>query len=381
MYDINKALLGCSHKRFLGQFYLSLIPLITKALQALTDSQPSDYNTKKMLYRFFDFRRKDMKSRHQQAMEEFLQMAYDARTFIYSNGNREHPVSDELMTENGYSMTKFKESLWTFAEFASEAFDRDISEGVATFCGKNPDARNVLSLDEMHKLGEDAIIGNEMPSRVPLAFVVDNGFYMSQIPGGMEALNDRLRQLFKALNNDSWISLSTDVYLTTTGCGPEGYVREQNERIDMGSVNVLYDDVLRYLDIKPCGKSYIVPAIRAAIRALENILKAMRECPTPVRPYRPWLVVLTDGGFRDSDEDIAALAGELRERTDSHSLVVQLHTLTDVSPEALERVGKLGPVSKINRIEEFFANIHQSFRSLSDKTPDYEVNMTYDEEL
>lgn len=377
MYDISKALEDNVSMRYLQQKYRNLQSILISVLQELTGSPSTVKNTKGMLRRFFDEIRPDMKGRYRKELEDLNQCLWDCVSFIFTNGTKEKPVSDDLLSENGYGNNEYKELLWKFAEFASEALGEEIPDDVATYCGHNPDARNVLTLDQMRSLGAEALIKNETPSRVPLAFVIDNGFYLSQFPGGMEMLNSRLLQLFSELNGTDWIRVSTDMYITTTGCGPNGYVREENERVAMASVNVLYDDVLKHLDIAPKGKSYIVPAIRAAIQALQDIIREMRECPTPVRPFRPWLVVLTNGGFRDSEEDIAALAEELRTRVDSHNLMLQIQNITDISPEAMAKVERLGTVNKDRKIEEFFAMIHQSFRSFSGKTPDYEINMTY----
>ena len=113
------------------------------------------------------------------------------------------------------------------------------------------------------------------------------------------------------------------------------------------------------------GGTYMTPALRTAIDMVNQRARFYRHAGT--EPYKPWIVMITDGMPLDSIDEVAA---ELHDLEEQEKLKIFSLGVDNYDPKALHKL--CGPkVMKLrgHDFSSFFDWVNKSMRSVSVSTP------------
>ena len=212
---------------------------------------------------------------------------------------------------------------------------------------------------EQRSFSEIPAIINPSEHHMALAFLLDTSGSMGFAPDGetapITALNEGLNRFKAEVCQNAQTRDILDVAIIDFN---------STFRVVQEFVPVEYMDEV---NLSVTGTTKMSPAIRKALEMVNERSRFYRRSGT--EPYKPWIILISDGA-PDADDDITAVAKEIREmeadgKVSFRSLGVQgydaktLHTLCD------------GKVMKLEGTDftSFFDWVNKSMRSVSQSSP------------
>ena len=205
-------------------------------------------------------------------------------------------------------------------------------------------------------------ITNPAP-RCPVVLLLDTSGSMSGAP--IDELNQGVRQFLEETRNDEAASMSVELEVITFA-----------------------DRASRVIPFKPIANvhapshfgAYGMTSMGAALRMATADLKARRGLyrRTGVSSYRPWVVLMTDGGPNDEWQDAAREMRELGERGRIQYIGIEIGRQTDHGTMCRILPANPGPVRLQGlKFKQFFRWLTDSLRSVSRSKPEQENQIQF----
>lgn len=201
-------------------------------------------------------------------------------------------------------------------------------------------------------------ITNPAP-RCPVVLMLDTSSSMNGAP--IDELNQGVRQFLEETKNDEAASMSVELEIIT------------------------FDNrASRVIPFKPIANVFAPPPFRAAgmtsmgaaLRMATSDLKARRELyhQNGVSCYRPWVVLMTDGGPNDEWRNAAREMREMGELGHIQYIGIEIGRQADHGTMCQILPANPGPVRLQGlRFKQFFRWLTDSLRSVSRSTPAQEM--------
>ena len=206
-------------------------------------------------------------------------------------------------------------------------------------------------------------VSNPAP-RCPVVLLLDVSGSMSGAP--IDELNQGVRQFLQETAEDEAAGMSVELEIVTFS-----------------------DKAMRVVPFSPIANVNREPrpfyangmtAMGAALRMATQDLKQRRELyrKTGVSSYRPWVILMTDGGPNDDWEAAAREMREMGERGRIQYIGVEIGHSADHSTLCRILPAQPGPVRLQGlRFKQFFRWLTDSLRSVSASTPEQENSVRF----
>lgn len=266
-------------------------------------------------------------------------------------------VEESEMKAKNLGNEEFKTQLRAFSEFLVCAFPgcripdliKDIYESTPPPKGLNE------MLEELEKLSIEDLADNP-GNRAPVLFVIDNSLPM-QGPA-FNKLQVAFDGLFEELKNDNKLLYTVELYITTCGGGP-------TEIVSFATID-RQQNLLDNMDLQCYGRCLMGQTINQALDRLDERIRAMKDGENDVAYYTPWLIILSDGKFKDEMEDVYARVADLKYRRELQVYPKALSGKADM--ETLRRLDE-NEASRLESVNGFFKDIFKSLKTIENKTP------------
>lgn len=201
-------------------------------------------------------------------------------------------------------------------------------------------------------------VSNPAP-RCPVVLLLDTSGSMQGAP--INELNEGVRQFLRETANDEAASMSVELEIIT-------FDNSARRSLPFSPIA----DVSGVKDFYANGMTSMGAALHMATEDLKNRRKLYRKLG--VSSYRPWVVLMTDGGPNDAWEDAAREMREQGERGRLQYIGVEIGNNADHATMCRILPAEPGPVRlKGLRFKQFFKWLTDSLRSVSNSTPQQEA--------
>jgi len=167
----------------------------------------------------------------------------------------------------------------------------------------------------------------------------------------IQEVNDGINRMMEDMKNDLKLGSIVDLSIITFG--------------DPGAEGV-YQEFCAVKDIKPVeltAESSSTHAVKALQLAMENTRSRRKSYGVP--PYKPWVVLVTDGELHDTEAEIDALAAEVDEQEKAGKLHVWCFGTPDFNPNQLGKFSHFVFEIVNYNFADFFAWMANSIASMS----------------
>lgn len=201
--------------------------------------------------------------------------------------------SDTDMQNEGFDENVYLEILWRMSQFIVWAYEGlVIPEKIERMCEEvidpivDPDL--VILQAELEKLSEQDLADNP-GNRFPCIILIDNGLNMNSY---LKQLGDEgLAPLFDEIYATQTLAVSIELYIATCGGG-------FTEKVAFATIDRQMP-ILDALELNPYGLSRMGEAICHTLDKLQERISLMRNPDYGVSYFKPWLIVLSNGKFKD----------------------------------------------------------------------------------
>ena len=205
-------------------------------------------------------------------------------------------------------------------------------------------------------------VSNPAP-RCPVVLLLDTSGSMSGAP--INELNQGVRQFLEETRNDEAAGMSVELEVITFD--------------DRATRAIPFTPIARVKAPSPFGAGGMT-SMGAALRMATADLKARRDLyrRTGVSSYRPWVVLMTDGGPNDEWWNAAREMRTMGERGRIQYIGIEIGGQADHQTMCQILPANPGPVRLQGlRFREFFRWLTDSLRSVSRSTPEQENQVMF----
>lgn len=199
--------------------------------------------------------------------------------------------------------------------------------------------------------------------RCPVVLLLDTSGSMSGAP--IAELNQGVRQFLEETKNDEAAGMSVELEVVTFA--------------DRATRVIPFKPIANVHAPSPFG-AYGMTSMGAALRMATADLKARRSLyrSTGVSSYRPWVVLMTDGGPNDEWRDAAREMREMGERGRIQYVGIEIGRQADHRTMCQILPANPGPVRLQGlKFKQFFRWLTDSLRSVSRSTPEQENQVQF----
>lgn len=274
---------------------------------------------------------------------------------VFSNkGNR---YTDDDLTQIEFNEGKYKLLLKQFSEFLAWAYGVVIPNTIVEMYKEDivmpKDIDEIQA--ELEHLSIDDLADNP-GNRAPILFIIDNSLSMEG--DAFEQLQYGLNGLFDELEADVNLKYTVELYISTSGNGP-------NEIVNFATID-RQRQILNAMELKCKGKCLMGATINIALDKLEERISIMKNGDIDVAYYTPWLIVLSNGKFRDDMEDVFERIQDLREKHELQVYPIGLNK--NANMDALRKLDEK-EAKILTSVNGFFKDIFSSLKMIEKSTP------------
>ncbi|MBR5205210.1 MAG: hypothetical protein IKW32_08405 [Bacteroidaceae bacterium] len=275
----------------------------------------------------------------------------------YPNKGNKQRIEDSEMKARNFGNEEFKVHLRSFSELLVYAFPgcripeliKDIYESAPPPKGLNE------MMKELEELSIEDLADNP-GNRAPVLFVIDNSLPMQG--QAFDKLQVAFDELFEELKNDKSLLCTVELYIATCGGGP-------TEIVSFATIDI-QKDLLDNMDLQCYGRCLMGQTIKKALDRLDERIHAMKDGEYDVAYYTPWLIILSDGKFKDEMEEVYTRIDELKA---ARELLVYPKALSNrANMESLRRLDDK-EASRLESVNGFFKDIFKSLKTIENKAP------------
>lgn len=224
----------------------------------------------------------------------------------YKASEEKRMLSDADMNQNGLTEEVYLITLRQVSEFFCWAYGLVVPERIQNMYSSIKVAQTDIPIEELERLSVEDLAQNPT-RRFPAIIIIDDSFSMG----------DQLKELEKELNLlvDEIVasrSLSGSIELYIITCG--GKI---TEIVNFATID-RQAPILDRLELRGKGKCLMASAIKIALGKLDERVSIIRET-MGLEYYCPWLIVLSDGKFKEDMDEALSL---LQEKKDNHDIMV-----------------------------------------------------------
>ena len=213
-------------------------------------------------------------------------------------------------------------------------------------------------LEDIEKLSLFDLADNPT-SRFPTIIIIDNSLYMGE-GNILEELHRGLKGLFQEINDSKTLSGAIELYIATCGGGP-------NEIVNFATIE-RQEKILSNMTLRPYGRCMMGATINMALDKLEERINLMKNGEIDVAYYCPWMIILSNGKFVDTEElDIAySRINALKQNRD-----IQVYPIGLTPSANLNTLKKLDETeaSILTSVNGFFSDVFVSLNMSESSTP------------
>ncbi len=207
--------------------------------------------------------------------------------------------------------------------------------------------------------------------RCPVVLILDTSASMYGAP--IDALNEGVRTFKKELAKDPLAALRVEVAAIIYD-GPDG-------SRDMTSVRLVQDfttvDKFNLAELRLFTGNHEAKAIHLALDTIEKRKRSYRE--SGISYYRPWIILIADGGLTESEEDIRTASERVRKAERDKQVAFFIIGVEGAAMEQLARLGTRPPLTlKGLAFNELFIWLSGSMSRVSSSRPGDEVQLDVD---
>ena len=207
--------------------------------------------------------------------------------------------------------------------------------------------------------------------RCPCVLILDTSGSMYGDP--IEALNEGIQTFEKELEKDPLTALRVEVAAIIYD-GPDG-------SRDMEAVRVIQDfttvDKFNLAELRALTGNHEAKAINLALNMIEERKRSYRE--SGIGYYRPWIILIADGGLTESEEDIRTASERVRKAERDKQVAFFIIGVEGADIEQLARLGTRAPLLlKGLAFNELFLWLSSSMSRVSSSRPGDEVQLDVD---
>lgn len=202
-------------------------------------------------------------------------------------------VSDKDLQSEGFDEESYLYILWRISQFIVWAYEGlVIPESIEKKCEEvrkhivDPDL--LVLQAELEKISEQDLADNP-GNRFPCIIIIDNGLNMNNYLRSLE--DEGLASLFDEIYATQTLAASMELYVATCGGGVHEYVTFAT--IDRQK------PLLDAIQLTPFGLSRMGETICNALDKLQERIRLMRTPDYGVSYFKPWLIILSNGKFKD----------------------------------------------------------------------------------
>ena len=265
-------------------------------------------------------------------------------------------MTNEELYEKGFSENLYKSLLKQFSEFLAWIYDVDIPYSIKEMYKDIIEPKDIDEMQvELKQLSIDDLAENP-DNRAPILLIIDNSLSMEG--DAFKQLQYGLNGLFEELEADVKLKYTVELYISTSGNGP-------NEIVNFATID-RQRQILNAIELKCKGKCLMGATINMALDKLEERISVMKNGDIDVAYYTPWLIILSNGKFKDDMEGVFERIQDLREK---HEL--------QVYPIGLNKNANMDTLRKLDEKEAkiltsvngFFKDIYSSLKMIEKSTP------------
>lgn len=318
-------------------------------------------NHKKLLNEFIR-NRKISNSDQKTSFQNFRQKMDKYFFNIYLSSKAKNvPVTDEEMQQLGFDDNEFKMQLGVFSQLLVCAYPSyKVPDRISEIYQNAPKPKGreemLMDIDALSKFD----LADNPGNRAMVLFVIDNSISMDG--KAINSLQEAFEDLFEEMKKDNQLLYSVELYIVTCGCGKE---EEPTEIVRFATIERQLD-LLDNMLLEVWGRCKMGKTINLALDRLEEHIRDMKESKTDVGYYTPWLIILSDGKFKDEMEEVYGRVAKLKERRDLHVYPKALTEKADLA--ALRRLDE-EEAGHIKSVNGFFKDIFNSLHATENQTP------------
>lgn len=229
-----------------------------------------------------------------------------------------------------------------------------------------PESTAVFALQDMVEFAD-----NPEP-RCPCVLILDTSGSML-LNNAIGALNEGVQTFKSALQKDPLASLRVEVAAIIYD-GPDGSA-------DMNSVRMIMDfttvDKFDLPGLRVYSGNHEAKAIHLALDTIEERKRAYRE--SGISYYRPWIILIADGGLTESEEVIASASKRLRDAEEDKQVAFFAVGVEGADMEQLAQLSHRAPLPLRGlAFNELFLWLSGSMSRVSSSRPGDEVQLDVD---
>lgn len=275
-------------------------------------------------------------------------------TFSYNAKMNNTLVAEEDLEALNLNEKSYADILRKVSSFFAWAYDLQIPDHIRKlYEEKGPKERAEIPASELEKITDNDLEVNKS-YRFHLIIIIDNGLYMGE-NHVLEKLQQSLTTLEHEINRSSELSRRVELYVATCGGGA-------TEIVDFAMIErqILSLD---QLILRPYGRCCMAETINKSLDKLQISLDKLNDPKCDIKYYRPWMLVLTNGNFKDDMKETMA-----RITRDFGFIQVYARGLT---PDAnMDKLRTLDPDAAIlDSLEGFFKDVFVSLRRVKYSIP------------
>lgn len=265
-------------------------------------------------------------------------------------------MTNEELYEKGFSENLYKSLLKQFSEFLAWMYDVDIPYSIKEMYKDIVESNDMDEMQaELEQLSIDDLAENP-GNRAPILFIIDNSLSMEGDAFGQ--LQHGLEGLFDELEADVNLKYAVELYISTSGNGP-------NEIVNFATIE-RQRQILNTIELKCKGKCLMGATINMALDKLEERISVMKNGDIDVAYYTPWLIILSNGKFKDDMENVFERIQNLREKHELQVYPIGLNK--NVNMDALRKLDKK-EAKILTSVNGFFKDIYSSLKMIEKSTP------------
>lgn len=207
--------------------------------------------------------------------------------------------------------------------------------------------------------------------RCPVVLILDTSGSMHGPP--IDALNEGVQTFRKELEKDPLAALRVEVAAIIYD-GPDG-------SRDMTSVRLIQDfttvDKFNLAKLRALTGNHEAKAVHLALDTIEERKRSYRE--SGIGYYRPWIILIADGGLTESEEDIRTASERLKKAERDKQVAFFTIGVEGADMEQLAQLGSRMPLPlKGLAFNELFVWLSSSMSRVSSSRPGDEVQLDVD---
>lgn len=275
-------------------------------------------------------------------------------TFSYNTKENNGFVTEKDLEELNLDENAFADLLRKISSFFAWVYDLQIPDHIrGLYEEKSSKENDEIPAYELEKVTDDDLNKNKS-YRFNFITIIDNSISMGE-NHLLEKLQQNLTTLEHEINRSTELSRRVELYMATCGGGP-------TEIVDFAMIErqILSLD---QLILRPYGRCCMAATINKALDKLQIRLDKLNDPKCDIKYYRPWMLILTNGNFKDDMKETMA-----RIKRDFGFIQIYARGL---SPDAnMDNLRTLDPNAAIlDSLDGFFKDVFVSLRRVKYSIP------------